>query len=43
MMWIDLSAVLVASHRPVRVSRVVPGFVVDTAEHETGGEGPSDE
>jgi len=43
MMWIDLSAVLAASHRPVRVSTVVPEFVVDAAEHGTGGGGPSDE
>jgi hypothetical protein len=42
-MWIDLSAVLVASHRPVRVSTAGPEFVVESAVHETGSEVPSDE
>ena len=41
-MWIDLSAVLAESHRPVRVSTVVREFVVDVVEPETGSGAPSD-
>jgi hypothetical protein len=41
-MWIDLSAVLAESHRPVRAATVVREFVVDTAERRTGSGVPSD-
>jgi len=41
-MWIDLSAELVQSHRPVSVATVLRDFNVDTAEHETGSGVPSD-
>ena len=41
-MWIDLSAVLAESHRPVSVATVVREFVVDTAKYETGSGAPSD-
>jgi hypothetical protein len=41
-MWIDLSAELVQSHRPVSVARVLRDFSVDTDEHETGSGVPSD-